>query len=201
VQVLTVGADGDKAAALTAIADAARVKEQRILALPATTEAKAHFDAHPYADAANTPQVAHDRFTAGQWTAPPGTLIVVDDADHLTTAQLHCFTENAVRTNTKLLLVTTPSAERQPTQTLVDTLATNLPWAQHIGTPTDRTPTTAIDHARQQADTNPELADPTHRQQTLDQLDRADTITRTYTQRLTHRHTEHTHDRTTGLEL
>jgi hypothetical protein len=205
VQVLTVGADTDKAAALAAIADAARAKEHRILALPATDTAKAHFDEHPYADAANTPQVAHDRFTAGQWTAPPGTLIVVDDADHLTVEQLHCFTENAVRTNTKLLLVTTPSAEREPTQTLVDTLATNLPWAQHIGTPTDHTPTTAIEQARHLADTNPELGDPTNRQQALDLLARRDTITRTYTQRLTHRtterSTEHTQDRTTGLEL
>ena len=56
VQVLTVGADADKAAALTAIAQAARGKQQRILALPATDTAKAHYDEHPYADAANTPQ-------------------------------------------------------------------------------------------------------------------------------------------------
>jgi conjugative relaxase-like TrwC/TraI family protein len=201
VQVLTVGADADKTAALTAIAAAARAKEHRNLALPATDTAKTHFDAHPYADAANTPQVAHDRFTAGQWTPPPGTLIVVDDADHLTAEQLHCFTENAVRTNTKLLLVTTPSADREPAQTLVDTLATNLPWAQHIGAPTDRTPRTAIEQARHLADTNPELGDPTNRQQALNLLARADTITRTYTQRLTHRTTEHSTDRNTGLEL
>ena len=95
-------------------------------------------------------------------------------------------------TNTKLLLVTTPTADREPTHTLVDTLATNLPWAQHIGTPTDHTPATAIEQARRLADTNPELSDPTHRQQTLDLLARADTITATYTQRLTHRSTERT---------
>jgi hypothetical protein len=209
VQVLTVGADADKAAALTAIAAAARTKEHRILALPATAEAKARYDQHPYADGANTPQVAHDKFTAGQWTAPPGTLIVVDDADHLTAKQLHCFTENAVRTNTKLLLVTTSTADHETTQTLVDTLATNLPWAQHIGTPTDRTPRTAIDQARHQADTNPELGDPTNRQQAADLLARADTLTRTYTQRLSHRlshrsaerSAERTQDRDTGLEL
>ena len=113
-----------------------------------------------------TPQIAYDKFTAGQWTAPPGTLIVVDDADHLTAEQLHCFTENAVRTNTKLLLVSTPTADREPTQTLVGALATNLPWAQHIGTPGDHTPTTAIAQARRLADTNPELTDPAHRQHT-----------------------------------
>ena len=134
-------------------------------------------------------------------TAPPGTLIVVDDADHLTAAHLHCFTENAVRTNTKLLLVTTPTADREPTQTLVDTLATNLPWAQHIGTPADHTPVTAIDQARRLADTNPELTAPTNRQLTRDLLARADTLTRTYTQRLSHSSTERTKDRDTGLEL
>jgi conjugative relaxase-like TrwC/TraI family protein len=205
VQVLTIGADADKTAALTAIATAARTNGKRILALPATDTAKNFFDAHPYADGANTPQVAHDKFSDGRWTAPPGTLIVVDDADHLTTDQLHCFTENAVRTNTKLLLVTTPGAEREPTQTLVDTLATNLPWAQHIGTPTDRTPRTAIEQARHQADTNPELGDPTNRQQTRDLLARADTLTRIYTQRLSHRlshrSTERSQVRDTGLEL
>ena len=204
VQVLTVGADADKAAALTTIAEAARTKQQRILALPATAEAKAHYDEHPYADGANTPQVAHDKFTAGQWTAPPGTLIVVDDADHLTAKQLHCFTENAVATNTKLLLVTTPTADRAPTQTLVDTLATNLPWAQHIGTPADHTPTTAIEQARRLADTNPELSDPTNRQQAADLLARADTLTRTYRQHINHRTSERdrsTHQDRGGLEL
>jgi hypothetical protein len=64
VQVLTIGADADEAAALTAIAAAARTKQQRILALPATDTAKAHYDEHPYADGANTPQIAHDKFTA-----------------------------------------------------------------------------------------------------------------------------------------
>jgi conjugative relaxase-like TrwC/TraI family protein len=195
VQVLTVGDDGDKAAALTAIAAAARTKQHRILALPATDTAKAHYDEHPYADRANTPQVAHDRFTAGQWTAPPGTLIVVDDADHLTAAQVHCFTDNAVATNTKLLLITTPTAERQPSQTLVDTLATHLPWTQHIGTPAERTPSTAIEQARLLADTHPELGDPTNWQHTRDLLDRADTITRAYRQRISHRTSERDHDR------
>jgi conjugative relaxase-like TrwC/TraI family protein len=208
VQVLTVGADADKAAALAAIAAAARTDGKRILALPATAEAKAHYDEHPYADGANTPQVAHDKFSGGQWTAPPGTLIVVDDADHLTVEQLHCFTDNAVATNTKLLLVTTPGADREPAQTLVDTLATHLPWAQHLGTPADHTPTTAIEQARQLADTNPELGDPTHRQHTRDLLDRADTITRAYLQRISHRASERDRSRSRstqqdrgGLEL
>jgi conjugative relaxase-like TrwC/TraI family protein len=191
VQVLTVGADADKAAALTAVAAAVRTKDQRILALPATDDAKTFFDTHPYADRANTPQIAHDKFTDGQWTAPPGTLIVVDDAEHLTAEQLHCFTTNAVATNTKLLLVTTPDPEQQPTQTLVDTLATHLPWAQHIGTPTERTPRTAIDQARRLADGNPELANPTDPQQEIRELlDRADTITRAYRQRISHRTSE-----------
>jgi conjugative relaxase-like TrwC/TraI family protein len=208
VQVLTVAADADKAAALAAIAAAARTKEHRILALPATADAKSFFDEHAYADRANTPEIAHDKFSGGQWTAPPGTLIVVDDADYLTSDQLHCFTENAVATNTKLLLVTTSTAERQPTQTLIDTLANHLPWAQHIGTPADHTPRTAIEQARQLADTNPELGDPTTRQHAADLLARTDAITRAYRQRISHRTSERAQDRSRsadqdrgGLEL
>jgi hypothetical protein len=84
---------------------------------------------------------------------------------------------------------------------VVDTLATHLHWAQRIGTPADHTAVTAIDQARRLADTNPEVTDHTNRQQTRDLLVRAGTLTRTYTQRLSHRSTERTQDRDTGLEL
>jgi hypothetical protein len=203
VLVLTVGEGADKDATLTGIAAAARGKGQRILALPATPTAKAFYDAHPYADAANTPQIACEKFRDGRWIAPAGTLIVVDDAEQLTAEQLRCFTDNATATNTKLLLVTTPGSRGEPAQTLVDALATNLPWAQHIGAVPDRTPTTAICQARHLAATNPELGDPANRQQALDLLARRDTITRAYHQQIAHRSTERTEDRhlATGLEL
>jgi DNA-binding GntR family transcriptional regulator len=59
----------------------------------------------------------------------------------------------------------------------------------------------STDQARRLADTNPELTDHTNRQQTRDLLVRADTLTRAYTQRLSHRSTERTQYRDTGLEL
>lgn len=203
VQVLTIGTDADKATALSAIADAARGDHRKVLALPATDTAKTFYAAHPYADGYNTPSVAHDTLAAGEVTLPAGTLLVVDDADQLTSDQVRYFTEHASRANTKLLLVRTPAAEREPAQTLVDALATNLPWAQHIGTVGDRAPVTAIEQARQLASTKTELGNDTTNTETRALLDRHHTITREYTRRVTYRPLDRgrSKDRSAGLEL
>ncbi len=60
--------------------------------------------------------------------------MIVDDADHLKSYQLHWLAEQAATTNTKLLLITTPD-HRQPAHTLTAALDHLLPWAQHLGTP------------------------------------------------------------------
>ena len=207
VQVLTVGPDADKHAALAAVTAAVHGKNKHVLAMPATDTATAFADTHPYAERRTDPAATRTRLDNGEWTIPAGNLLVIDDADHLDAKQLRYFTEHAARTNTKLLLVHTPHRDRDPAHTLVDALADNLPWAQHVGTPTDHTPTTAIAQARRLADTNPQLTDPAHRQDTSELLARADTLTGTYTRRLTHRRTERdrgtqrTQNRTTGHEL
>jgi hypothetical protein len=146
VHVLTLGADADKHAALAAISAAVTGKGKNVLAMPATETATAFAEHHPYAGRSTDPATTRARIDNGQWTIPPGNLLVIDDADHLDPAALRYFTEHAGRTNTKLLLVHTPTESRTPAHSLIDALADNLPWAQKLGTPTvDRD--TAINRA------------------------------------------------------
>jgi hypothetical protein len=73
-----------------------------------------------------------------------GSLVIVDDADHLQPEQLRWLTKTAAATNTKLVLITTAD-NRQPAHTLLAVLTDNMPSAQHIGTPDphqQHTPTT-----------------------------------------------------------
>ena len=79
---------------------------------------------------------------------PLGSLIVVDDADHLQPEQLRWLAETAAATNTKLVLISTAD-DRAPAHTLLTVLADNLPSAQHIGTadPTRSQTLTAIQRA------------------------------------------------------
>ena len=60
------------------------------------------------------PTATRARLDNGEWTIPPGNLLVIDDADHLDPKQLRYFTEHAARTNTKLLLVHTPTGPAPP---------------------------------------------------------------------------------------
>jgi hypothetical protein len=135
VQVLTVGSDADKHAALTAVTAAAHGKDHPALALPATKEAAAEAKERPYADRTVGPGRIRDRIEKGELTIPRGTLLIIDDADHLDPKLLRYFTEHATASNTKLLLVHTPTPERQPGHTVVQALAEALPWTQQIGGP------------------------------------------------------------------
>ena len=83
-----------------------------------------------------------------RWKLPLGSLVIVDDADHLHPEQLRWLTQTAAAANAKLILITTPD-NRQPAHPLLTVLADSLPSAQHIGTP-DRhhhQPPTAIQRA------------------------------------------------------
>ena len=189
VQVLTVGPDADKHAALSAITAAVTHHGKHVLAMPATDAATAYADTHRYAERLTDPNTTRARLDNGEWTIPPGNLLVIDDADHLDPKQLRYFTEHAARANTKLLLVHTPTDTRTPAHTLVDALADNLPWAQHLGTPTRRD--TAISR------TETHLAQ--HEPVTTEDRDAAELLARRDTMQNTH-HTRHhpnrTHDRT-----
>ncbi len=135
IHTLALHAGADKPAVLAAIAGAAHHNQRRILALPATTAAAEYAIANRYADTTASPADGRDNLQTGRWKLPIGSLVVIDDADQLDPKHLRYLTDNATRTNTKLLLLTNPQPGRPPAHSLVDVLTTNLPWAQHLGTP------------------------------------------------------------------
>jgi conjugative relaxase-like TrwC/TraI family protein len=151
VQPLTLYPGADKTGVLTALVDAAHHDHKRVLALPASTAAQQHLDRHPYANAVASVDDARARLEAGAWTLPDGSLVVVDDADHLTPKQLHWLSANAAATGTKLLLITTPDRQRTTAHTVTAALDQLLPWGQHLGDPDtnhhhSRTATERADH-------------------------------------------------------
>jgi conjugative relaxase-like TrwC/TraI family protein len=158
VQVLHVHPDAaeGKAAALAAITTAAREHQARwlvksyntsqpgVLALPATQQAADQAATQSYADTIRRPAAAVKNFDDGTWTLPTGSLVIVDDADHLDPGLLQSLVEQAAtRTNTKLLLITNHGVDRSTDRgaqriNAVTTLQEHLPWARHIGTPEHR---------------------------------------------------------------
>jgi hypothetical protein len=139
VQLIHLHPDADKPAVLAALSGAVTVTNNRALALPASADAAEYRTTHRYADPLTTGDRLRD--------LPPGSLLIVDDADHLTTRQLHDLAANAARTNTKLLLITgdSPGASRE----LLTAAHNDLPWAHQLGTPTPayQQPATAIHRA------------------------------------------------------
>ena len=119
-----------------------------MLALPATPQAAEYAANNRYADTTSSPDQALDKLHTGRWKLPLGSLVIVDDADHLKPDQLHWLAENAAATNTKLLLITTPD-HRQPAHTLTAAADHLLPWAQQLGSPDHghQRPRTAIERA------------------------------------------------------
>jgi hypothetical protein len=140
IHLLHLPDTADKPALLTALADTAVASRHRALALPASTAAAEYHTTHRYAD---TPTPGVDDLR----TLTPGTLLIVDDADHLTAKQLTQLAANAAHTNTKVVLATSDTAG--PGSNLTAAAQHHLPWAQHLGTPGPdhhRQPT-AIDRA------------------------------------------------------
>jgi hypothetical protein len=134
VQPLQLHTGADKAATLAALADTAHHHNTRVLALPATPSAAQYAAHNRYADTTTTPQDARTNLDSKRWKLPSGSLVVVDDADHLPPEQLRWLTHAAAATNTKLILITTADS-RQPAHTLLGVLNNDLPSAQHLGTP------------------------------------------------------------------
>lgn len=198
VHVLTVGADADKHAALSAISAAVTGRGKNVLAMPATETATAFAEHHTYAGRSTDPASTRQRIDNGQWTIPPGNLLVIDDADHLDPTQLRYFTEHAGRTNTKLLLVHTPTEERAPAHSLIDALADNLPWAQTLGTP-DAGRDTALHRARTHLTEHEPVT--TADRDAADLLARRDTLHDTYQTQFKPRLRTHEHTREHGLDL
>lgn len=148
VQSLHLYPGADKHAALLALAEAVHRDNHHVLALPATQAAADYAANNRYADTTAHADQGVDRLHTRRWKLPLGSLVVVDDADHLPHEQLRSLAEHAAATNTKLLLVTTPD-NRQPAPTLTAAADHVLPWAQHLGSPdrAHRRARTAIERA------------------------------------------------------
>jgi hypothetical protein len=199
--VLTVGPDADKHTTLAAVTAAVHGKNKNVLAMPATDAATAFAETHPYAERRTDPTATRTRLDNGEWTIPAGNMLIIDDADHLDPKQLRYFTEHAARTNTKLLLVHTPTPGRTPAHTLIDALADNLPWAQHVGTPEpDSSQQTALARASRHLAEDPPTT--TADRDAAEQLARRDTLATTYRDQHTPDRAPRTHNTTRdhGLE-
>ncbi len=116
-------------AVLMGVAVAAANTGYKVLALPATDAAAARADRNRYSHHVAAVDDAIPELESGQWKLPPGTLVIVDDADHLTEAQITWLLANAGATNTKVVLATSKEVSAGPSRCLTDALAENLPWS------------------------------------------------------------------------
>ncbi len=99
VHSLQLHPGGDKLAALAAIAAAAHHYNRRVLALPATGQAAQYAVEHRYADTTSSPDKARENLHTGRPIAgDAGSLVVIDDADHLDPTLLQWFAERAATT-------------------------------------------------------------------------------------------------------
>lgn len=145
VQPLHAHDTSEKNAVIRAVALTAHHNDDKVLAIPASPAAAEQARTRRYAHATATPGEAINNLTTGVWKPPPGSLLIVDDADHLDPDQLRRLTTHAGATNTKLLLATNDTGTPGPSHTLTTALADTLPWSQHLGTaPRRPNPGTAL---------------------------------------------------------
>ncbi len=150
VQALHLHPGADKHGALAALVATAHDQKHRVLALTASPAARDYAAHHPYADASGHIDSARTTLGKTPLKLPLGSLIVVDDADHLSTDNLHWLTAAATATNTKLILITTGDHPHQPAHTLLAALHHNSTTAYQLGTPEPDphpAPRTAIERA------------------------------------------------------
>lgn len=219
VQSLHLYPGADKPALLAALAAAVHRDTRaldktppKVLALPATPHAREYAATHRYADTTTTVERARTQIQDKRWALPRGTLIIVDDADHLHPNHLCWLADHAAATNTKLLLISTPD-HRLPAHTLTTAADHLLPWAQRLGNPdhAHHRPDSAIEHANHHLVTttpaldHPEYQTAHHLLRRRDHLlahfdeiaDRAAQLDALTTTRSRHR----SHNRSYGLEL
>lgn len=133
VQPVSIYDTNNRHALLRGVALAAHRGGYKVLALAATQQAMDFAAAHRYSHSSATASEGLPKLQSGEWRPEPGSLIIVDHADHLSAQQLNWLMTNAGKTNTKLVLSvcheTTPGKSRH----LVDALLVHLPWsARHI---------------------------------------------------------------------
>ncbi|WP_293356828.1 hypothetical protein, partial [Mycolicibacterium sp.] len=100
-----------------------------LMALPATAEAVERSGRDRYSHSSVAAAEGVRKLQNGQWKSPAGSLIIVDDADHLTRAQITWLMTNAGATNTKLVLAISNDGVAGPSRHLAEALVENLPWS------------------------------------------------------------------------
>lgn len=150
VQALHLHPGADKHGALAALVATAHDQNHRVLALTASPAARDYAAQHHYADASGHIDSARTTLGNRPLKLPLGSLIVVDDADHLSAHNLCWLTNAAATTNTKLILITTTGDHHEPAHTLLTALQQNCLTFHELGTPDSHRkpqPRTAIERA------------------------------------------------------
>jgi hypothetical protein len=128
----------ERHAIMDALAKTVWRNDLKVLTVPASPTAALLARSASYCRKRATAAEAIANVDSGEWKLPPGTLLIVDDADHLDAEQLRWFTRTATATNTKLLLVTDEAAAPGASRPLTTALAEALSWSHYLGTPPDR---------------------------------------------------------------
>lgn len=158
VQALRVHGGEEKADAVAAIALAAHYDGHRVLALPASAAATARAAERRYAHATADCAAAIANMRSGRWAPPPGSLLIIDDADHLDADQLRWLVTHAGATNTKLLLVTDDTAAAGHSRALTDAVADTLSWSARLGGAGQDTSASALARMSRYLDDLPDTA-------------------------------------------
>ena len=205
VQPLHAHDTAEKNAVIRAVALTAHHNDDKVLAIPASPAAAEQARTRRYAHATATPGEAINNLTTGVWKPPPGSLLIVDDADHLDPDQLRRLTTHAGATNTKLLLVTNDTGTPGPSHALTTALADILPWSQHLGTaPSRPDPGTALARVANYIHGLSTIPDDDAHHEATTLLARRDTLIDVYraiAAPLAARHTGHTTGRDLGVSL
>lgn len=137
VQSLSCADPGQRAAIVEAVAAAADQSGRPAWLTQTETTTEAAAARRPAGVSAMNPAQALTAMADPQRRLPIGGVLIVENAEQLPTEALTALCLHAGMTNTKLLLLSDPTATG-PGRDLTDTLA-GLPWAQHLG-PTPTTP-------------------------------------------------------------
>ena len=180
VQILRVYSGAEKADTIAAIALAAHHGGHRVLALPASAAATSRADARRYAHAIADPASAIANMQSGRWAPPPGTLLIIDDADHLNSDQLRWLITHAGATNTKLLLLTDDTAAAGPSRALTDAVADTLSWSARLGGAGRNTSASALARVGRYLEAHPDGPEIGARSDAADLLARRAALTERY---------------------
>lgn len=155
VQSLSCADPGQRAAIVEAVAAAADQSGRQAWLTQTETTTEAAAARRPAGVSAMNPAQALTAMADPQRRLPIGGVLIVENAEALPTEALTALCLHAGMTNTKLLLLSDPTATG-PGRDLTDTLA-GLPWAQHLG-PTPTTPG-IVERAAAWTATQPPAAD------------------------------------------